>query len=280
LESFLERWFWVSYGQMGPGQTYTSLEKDVRKIISLTDFVDIKKRQARLEKTLELNTVQRNLFYASRSFAFLKGARAEICGGVCAFIHKVIEKASLETGIKKEHLLYVSLSELLQYLRAGAIPSETVLIERFLSSVWIPENALQVKILSGSAAKGFLETSTSISDETRGKELAEVKGNVAYAGKVKGQVRIINEPGQIGKMRKGDILVAIQTTPELLPAMKKASAFVTDIGGIISHAAVVAREFKIPCIVGTRMATKVFHDGDLVEVDAQAGIVRIVERKK
>ncbi len=69
-------------------------------------------------------------------------------------------------------------------------------------------------------------------------------------------------------------MVSLQTTPELLPAMKKAAAFVTDIGGIISHAALVAREFKIPCIVGTRISTEVFKDGDRVEVDATRGVIR------
>ena len=76
------------------------------------------------------------------------------------------------------------------------------------------------------------------------------------------------------KIKNGDVMVSIQTMPELLPAMKKAAAFVTDMGGITSHAAIVSREMKTPCIVGTRVATKVLRDGDLVEVDANKGIVR------
>jgi pyruvate,water dikinase len=60
--------------------------------------------------------------------------------------------------------------------------------------------------------------------------------------------------------------------------MKKASAFVTDFGGITCHAAIVAREWKVPCIIGTGIATKVFKDGDLVEVDANTGIVKIIKK--
>lgn len=69
------------------------------------------------------------------------------------------------------------------------------------------------------------------------------------------------------------------TLPDLLPAMKKASAFVTDEGGVMCHAAIIARELKKPCIIGTRIATQFLKDGDLVEVDAEKGIVKILKRK-
>lgn len=69
------------------------------------------------------------------------------------------------------------------------------------------------------------------------------------------------------------------TSPWYLPAMKKATAIVTDEGGITCHAAIVSRELKKPCIIGTKIATKVLKDGDLVEVDANKGIVRIIKQK-
>jgi len=68
------------------------------------------------------------------------------------------------------------------------------------------------------------------------------------------------------------------TTPDFMPAMQKAAAFVTDEGGITCHAGIVARELKKPCVIGTKIATQVFKDGDLVEVDAGQGTVRIIER--
>ncbi len=60
--------------------------------------------------------------------------------------------------------------------------------------------------------------------------------------------------------------------------MKRAAAFVTDEGGITCHAAIVAREMKKPCVIGTKIATQIFKDGDMVEVDAQRGVVRIIKR--
>ena len=68
------------------------------------------------------------------------------------------------------------------------------------------------------------------------------------------------------------------TFPDLLPAMKRAAAFVTDTGGITCHAAIVSRELRKTCIVGTQFATQIFKDGDLVEVDANKGIVKIIKR--
>lgn len=64
------------------------------------------------------------------------------------------------------------------------------------------------------------------------------------------------------------------TTPDFVPAMQRAAAIVTDEGGILCHAAIIAREMRKPCVIGTKIATRVFKDGDLIEVDADKGIVR------
>ena len=107
---------------------------------------------------------------------------------------------------------------------------------------------------------------------------ADIKGTVAYVGKVIGTVTIIRSHHDIKKVHEGDILVANTTHPNYLPAMSKASAFVTNEGGMLSHAAIVAREMCKPCIVGTRNATKCLKDGDIVEVDAHEGVVRLVKK--
>jgi len=102
----------------------------------------------------------------------------------------------------------------------------------------------------------------------------ELSGYTACQGKAKGRVNIISHHGELKKFKKGDILVTSMTHPEFISIMKKASAIVTDEGGITCHAAIVSRELGIPCIIGTKIATKVFKDGDMVEVDATKGIVK------
>ncbi len=107
----------------------------------------------------------------------------------------------------------------------------------------------------------------------------QLKGNIAQKGIVRGYIRRIMGHNQINQIKKGEILVSPMTIPDFLPAMRKAAAFVTDEGGIVCHAAIVARELKKPCIVGTKIATKVLKDGDLVEVDAERGIITILKTK-
>jgi len=102
----------------------------------------------------------------------------------------------------------------------------------------------------------------------------EVRGVCASVGKARGVVRVLLNPRDVGKIRAGEILVTTMTTPDFVPAMKKAGAIVTDEGGITCHAAIVSRELGIPCVIGTKSATRAFRDGDVVEVDADNGVVK------
>src|SRR3989338_1081689 len=102
----------------------------------------------------------------------------------------------------------------------------------------------------------------------------EVAGVIAQKGNAIGTVRIIYTAADTGKVQKGDIIVTNMTTPAYITAMQRAAAFVTDEGGITCHAAILAREMRKPCVIGTKIATKIFKDGDVVEVDAIKGIVK------
>ncbi|HBW73816.1 MAG TPA: hypothetical protein DEF59_00955 [Candidatus Magasanikbacteria bacterium] len=104
----------------------------------------------------------------------------------------------------------------------------------------------------------------------------EAQGVCASPGTVRGVVRIVMTPEENDKVKKGDIMIAHATTVDYLPAMKNAAAIVTEVGGLTCHAAVVSREFGIPCVVGLKNATKNFKDGDRVEVEASKGVVRCV----
>ena len=86
-----------------------------------------------------------------------------------------------------------------------------------------------------------------------------------------GPVKIIVDASQIDKILKGDILVAEMTTPDFVPAMKRAAAILTDQGGRTSHAAIVSRELGIPCVVGAGKATTTFKDGEILTVDGSSG---------
>jgi phosphohistidine swiveling domain-containing protein len=167
-------------------------------------------------------------------------------------------------------ILCLTKEEVSDYFNKKRIPNKRQLEERNKQSAFLHENG-EPKLFVGRETekiRGLVE------DDTKPKYL---KGVVAFIGRVVGRVRIVNRPNQAKDFKQGDILVAGSTRPEFLPIMEKASAFVTDAGGILSHAAITAREMNKPCIIGTKIATKVFKDGDLVEVDANWGIVRIIK---
>lgn len=117
-----------------------------------------------------------------------------------------------------------------------------------------------------------------IDDLIQTKDVLSIKGSVAYPGVVSGAVKIISSTKDFDKVKEGDILVASTTRPDYLPFMQKSAGFITNEGGMLSHAAIMARELKKPCIIGTKIATKVLKDGDLVEVDAEKGIVKILNK--
>lgn len=120
---------------------------------------------------------------------------------------------------------------------------------------------------------GITNDKSQISNE-EGKEVegeAILTGQGASPGIATGKVKILHSPREIGKVKKGDILVARMTSPDYVPAMKQAGAIVTDEGGVTSHAAIVSRELGLPCIVGTKLATKTLKDGEVITVNGKTG---------
>jgi phosphoenolpyruvate synthase/pyruvate phosphate dikinase len=103
-----------------------------------------------------------------------------------------------------------------------------------------------------------------------------VSGTSAFPGRVVGKAKIIITKNDFKKLSKNDIIVAPMTNVLFLPILSTASAIVTDEGGMTCHAAILSREMKIPCIVGTRIATKVFKDGDTLDVNADKGTAKKV----
>ena len=100
-----------------------------------------------------------------------------------------------------------------------------------------------------------------------------LRGLGASPGAATGRVRVLTATAQAGQLQPGEVLVAPMTSPDWVPIMRRASAIVTDAGGMTSHAAIVSRELGIPCVVGTRVATRTLRDGMLVTVNGKEGSV-------
>jgi len=112
-----------------------------------------------------------------------------------------------------------------------------------------------------------------LDNQSRINQKPDLTGEQASPGTASGVVIIINSPKEIDRVQKGQILVTTMTTPDFVPAMKKVNGIITDKGGQTSHAAIVSRELGVPCVVGTKTATKFLKEGDIVTLNGTTGEV-------
>jgi pyruvate,water dikinase len=138
----------------------------------------------------------------------------------------------------------------------------------------VPEalNDPAVKMLWGVTAQTLAAWSGAAGDDGK-----EISGYAASPGLVEGVARVLRDVNEIGQIREGEILVCPVTAPSWAPVFGKIRAAVSDIGGTMSHAAIVAREYGMPAVVGTGMATKRIKTGQRVRVDGDSGVVRILD---
>jgi len=103
----------------------------------------------------------------------------------------------------------------------------------------------------------------------------QLSGVPASSGVARGTARVLRSPDELHRLQRGDILVCVGTTPTWTPAFTKIVACVCDGGGTLTHASVVSREYRVPCVVGTGLATQTIKDGDEVTVDGDKGLVMV-----
>jgi phosphohistidine swiveling domain-containing protein len=175
------------------------------------------------------------------------------------------------------HNLYPDLGDLVKYIsieevKNGNVSPIETLKEREKHYIYFGFRIYTNKDIADLSQENNIEI---IEDKVE-EGITELKGQTAMKGRVIGRVRVLKQKSEIPHLLDGEVLVTAMTTPDYLPAMHKATAFVTDEGGITCHAAIVAREIGKPCVIGTKLATKILNTGDMVEVDADKGIVRII----
>ena len=184
------------------------------------------------------------------------------------FMEAIAASIAKKCGYKKEQILSTTADELLKYFAKSNLPDSRILTVRYVKSAILFDRG-RYQVYAGKQADKIENILLPH------KNANMIKGSIAYKGIATGLVRLVIDPNKDGSSFKpGEILVTGMTRPEFLPIMKKAAAFITDAGGILSHAAIVARELKKPCVIGTHVATRLLKNGDLVEVDANKGIIR------
>lgn len=213
------------------------------------------------------------LIQLAQDFAYFRTWRTDILYGAGYRAHNLFDEVARRAGFKG-NVSYLIFEELIKMAETSKSP---ISIQEFKKR---KEHATSLllkgkhTILSGRIWQRKIKKIIESMTDSGG----TVKGNTAFSGKVRGLVKVVLTSEEIKKVKRGDILVAVMTFPHFIAAMEKASAFVTDEGGILCHAAIVAREMNKPCIIATKIATKVLKDGDEVEVDANKGMVRILKK--
>jgi phosphohistidine swiveling domain-containing protein/predicted transcriptional regulator with HTH domain len=285
IEKHATSFGWIGYGILGPswGKDYfvdliSSLLR--QNMVNDPDEAEAKitaaEKLQKLEKMLELNDEEKGIFALSRDLVSTKSARKDLT----FYFYSVIENVFREIGrrhyLSLNQVRYMYPEEVKKALLSGEFDVDRINM-RTVRSVRLSESGVKKdRLLEGELAEEYVRTlDLDIADATDVKMLL---GDCACPGRVKGVVRIVNTASEMSKVLEGDILVSLVTNPDIVPAMKKAGAIVTDTGGITCHAAIVSRELNIPCVIGTKIATRALKDGDLVDVDATHGKITIITK--
>lgn len=242
-----------------------------QKLVRLTnDFPKRKRNFARLQKTIH-DPRLKELMQIMHWLIFYKDYRDDMRRRVGFVGKRFMTVLADHLGLTLEEVNYCSPPEVIAWLRDEKQVSIKKIRNRIPSHYVFLSTPKGTQLYTGKMVDRVVQKGLFVG---RKAEEQEIIGAIGSRGIAQGPVVIVRHSSSLAKVKRGDVLMAVTTHPEYVPAMKQAVAIVTDEGGITSHAAIVAREMKKPCIVGTKTATHIFKDGDMVEVDAVKGIVR------
>ena len=254
------------------------IDMEINRIVQVRKDDQAKYKQ--LLETYKLSKELKKYVEAVRNFIFLRTYTTEASDSLFYVgRHSLIMEAAKRLNLSLEDIVLLSSDEISVLLRSRVNDDVQNLIserKKGYAIVWLKgksytlfgTRAIKLQKLVASKFKGEAFVASS--------KPKVIKGTPASLGYVKGRVKVLQSYLEVDKVNEGDILVASMTTPDYVMAMEKASGFITDEGGITCHAAIVAREFGVPCVIGTGNATAILKDGDLIEMDAEKGIVRII----
>ena len=258
-------------------------EKELKKRIKINKNKkqELKKKQSILISKFGINRKVKYLLYIIRELAHIRITTRFIWVKSSFLMREIFKEISKRTGVDNKYLEWYNTKEIKDLLVYSKKVDLKKIKERNNFAFIIRDNKLE--FYEGEKKVKQLESKEITKKDYS--NITEIKGNPANLGYAIGKVKIIypfskNQQQEIDKMKKGQVLVTSMTRPHLIMAMKKSAGIITDEGGITSHAAIVSRELNIPCIIGTKIATKVFKDNDLVEVDANKGIVKLLKKEK
>lgn len=280
LNAYLEKYEWIN-NPLGKKAEYLS-ERDVEKRL---ERLTVRKAQTTLDGLL-YDRAQRKLRFKNylngidnqllkrllrliSEFIYLRTYTAENSDRLFYYVReRLIFEIADRLNIKREEILGMTYREIAA-LEHGERIDKTTFAKRRSGEL--------ITFFDGESHVYYGNTVSAILNRLLPyKQDDVVSGDVACSGEICGYVKIVHNFKDVNKVEEGDIVVTSMTTPEIVAALEKAGGIITDEGGITCHAAIIAREYGIPCLVGTKCATSVLNDGMKVHLDCFNGVVKII----
>src|SRR3989344_6523866 len=243
-------------------------KEEFKKIVEELRKTPIKKKKKDKTNLDKFNEKEKKFLRMGSLIAYFKDLRDDYRRKGQFYAFPLYDNIAKELGLTRKEIAFFFYDEMISSLEGKELP----LIGK-KKELLIEVKGKKSDIFYGKRARKRLNKLGVVV-----KTESELKGTIASTGRAQGTVKIIKKKNEFSKIKKGDFLVAVITHPDYIGVIEKSAAMIIEEGGITSHAAIVSREMKKPCIVGVKEVTKILKDGDLVEVDANKGIVKIIKQ--
>jgi phosphoenolpyruvate synthase/pyruvate phosphate dikinase len=287
INHYIHEYFWIktdySHAEIiTPELILNSIKKEIKNVsknkikeeFSLLNGLQVKFENQKLKilEKIKLNLSDRKDIYFVQKIIYWNDVRKMGMMILFHYLFRFMEDIGVKYGLSFSEISLYQPEEIINILAKNKKISQSEIKKRIDGIFTVFENGKPIQMFYGEAERMLFKIATEVKSD-------KIKGQVASnAGKkiVKGIARLVFNPNK-DEFNAGEILVASMTRIEFVPLMRRAKAIITNEGGLACHAAIISRELGIPCIIGTKIATKVLKDGDMVEVDADKGIVRIIK---
>jgi phosphoenolpyruvate synthase/pyruvate phosphate dikinase len=287
IQFYINEFFWIkttfySSIKITPVILLKHIDKEIKKLSKKeilgeiknikNNFLDIHNKKKKILERFKLTKEDKEDIEFARLTTYWIEQRKLGMMRLIYYFTQIFEDIAKKFKIDYHEIALSRADEIRKFLESGKRVEKEIIEKRNDDFMSIYEKNNKITEYYGKDAKDLFKLA-------KKREEKEIKGVVASkteVSKIRGVVRIIKNPEK-QDLKKGEILVTSMTRVEFVPMMRKAKAIITDEGGIACHAAIVSRELRVPCIIGTKIATHVLKSGDLVEVDTEEGIVRKIE---
>jgi len=265
IATFLRQYNWLGFDTLiGSYLTHDDVCEQIKNVKPIK--VEISRQE--VIRNLKLTNTEKDNLALMSELIYLRTYRAESNMIAGARIRPLFEEIAKRLGAEYDEVVNLTFEEMIDALASKTIDRDEMKRRKQKYGYITVDN--KDILVSGDDVDEYEEKANIKADQ--------LEGMIANPGYARGRARIVTGIRDFKKVKKGDILIAKNTNPNFMTVIQKSAGFVTDVGGITCHAAVVSRELDKPCVIGTKHATQVFKDGDMVEVDANKGIVKKIEK--